>query len=59
LPNIDTTRELAEIRQAIRDLYQLERRFKNASFERTPMPALEKILAEQSATDAVLEERPA
>lgn len=41
-----TKKEADEIRQAIRELYQLEQRFKSASFDRDPKPALQKILAE-------------
>lgn len=43
-----TKQELAEVRQAIRELYQLQCRFKPGSFERDPKPALQKILAEEA-----------
>ena len=42
--------EVAELRDAVRDLYSLERRFKPASFDRDPKPALERILAEPYET---------
>jgi hypothetical protein len=43
--NQELAAELVEVRQAIRDLVALESRFKPPSFERSPMPALQKILA--------------
>lgn len=51
----EVQKELATLRQAVRDLYALQRRFKPASFERDPMPALQRILA----NDDVPEDRPA
>jgi len=50
-----TKQEIAEVRQAIRDLYQLEQRFKSASFDRSPMPALQRILVGQEPPSDVLE----
>jgi hypothetical protein len=42
--NKELEAELVEVRQAIRDCYALICRFKPASFERQPMPALQRVL---------------
>lgn len=42
--NEELAAELVNCRSAIRDLYALQCRFKPGSFERNPMPALERVL---------------
>ena len=43
----DLKKEAALLRQAVRDLVTLESRFKPPSFDRSPMPALQEILAQE------------